>query len=511
MNHEPDAAPILRVENLCKVYAHVVANDNVNLELKRGEIHCLLGENGAGKTTLIECIFGAYKPSSGKIYVKGRRVDLNSPKDAIELGIGVIHQNFVLVPPMSVIENILVGTRMLGLWMKRDQTSERVQALCQTYGISLNLNAAVADLSLGEQQWVEILKALYAEAEILILDEPTAVLTPQETDRLFDILRKMTRDGLSIILVTHKLREVIAISDRVTVLRRGQVVATVNTADVAVAELAHMMVGRDVGFHRDKVAIAASAKAVLELNEIRAYGDDGQLALTDISLQVRSHEILGLAGVGGNGQTELFDAIVGVRPLSQGSISIDGKDVTVKSPSARFRVGLASIAQDRIHQGLLMDCSVQENLILGLQHRSPFSIAGVLQRKAIEQFAQRSILSYEISTSGPKQRTGELSGGNLQKLILARELWQDIKCLVAGSPTRGLDVGAADFVHERLADLRDAGVGIFLISEDIDEVIGLSDRIAVIFEGRILGVFEALQITRQEIGLLMAGVEETAE
>lgn len=501
------AEPLLRIENVTKQFPQVLANDSISLTIQKGEIHCLLGENGAGKSTLAEMLYGVHQPDAGAIYYKGQPVKLSSPRDAIDLGIGMVHQHFVLVPPLSVVENIVVGTESVGPLLDLGQASRKLEALCAEYGVELDLQAKIWHLSVGQQQWVEILKALYVGVDLLILDEPTAVLTPQEADKLFAIIRKMRADGLSIIFITHKLKEVMAVSDRVSVLRKGQLVSTVNTTDMTREDLACMMVGREVVFQIEKDELTPGP-VLLEISDLRAQDDRGHEALCGLSLEVREGEILGLAGVSGNGQRALFDVLTGARKATAGRVLLEGKDITNRSPRSIARRGVASVPEDRIHQGLIMDFGVDENLILGLQRESPFSKAGFLNRTAIGSFSRELIDSYEIMTPSATQVTKVLSGGNLQKVIMARELSQQPKCLIVNQPTRGLDVGATEYVRRRLLEQRDRGAAILLTSEDLDEIFNLATRIAVIFKGEIVGIFDAEEATIEEVGLLMAGGRE---
>lgn len=498
---------ILEVDSLRKTFHHVVANDEVSVQIRKGEVHCLLGENGAGKSTLAKCIYGAYKADTGRILMHGEEVEITSPKDAIRLKIGMVHQHFVLVPPMTALENIVVGVSTGSIVLDLKSARAKIQALCDNYQLDINLDERVDELSVGQQQWVEILKALYVGVDILILDEPTAVLTPQETAKLFNILRQMTSEGISIILITHKLYEVMSISDRVTVLRKGKVVAERETKDVSTEELARLMVGREVTFRVKKEKLD-SGDVVFEIAELHALRDNGAAALVDFSLTVHRNEILGLAGVGGNGQDELFDIIAGVRKPMRGQVFMSGQNITDMTPSDRSSNGLASIPPDRIEQGLLMGFSVGDNLILGFQHTQRFMSQIFLNEKKIREFANESIQNFNIATSGPEQIARELSGGNLQKLILARELSHKIDFIIASCPTRGLDVGAMQYVHEQLVLLRGKGAGILLVSEDLDEVMNVSDRIAVIYKGQIMGIVKADTISREEIGLLMAGIQD---
>ncbi len=456
---------------------------------------------------MAECLYGTYQPDGGSIYFKGRQIRLTSPRDAINLGIGMVHQHFVLVPPMNVIENIIIGTQKKGLFLRTEEAEKKIQRLCDEYGIDLDIHAPIKELSVSQQQWTEILKALYVGVDLLILDEPTAVLTPQEIMALFRTVKKMAEQGLSVILITHKFSEVLEVSDRITVLRKGKLIGTVETRSINDRELARMMVGRDVIFRVEKEEVKPG-ELVLELDGVTLRNSQKMKKLDNIHLQIRRHEILGLAGVGGNGQRSLYNAIIGISPLDEGRILLCEEDLAKKSVADRMMACLAGIPEDRIKQGLLMDFSVKESLLLGRHNRPPFSRFGWLCKKKIREFAERSIANYEIAVQNGDVRTGTLSGGNLQKVILARELAHDPCCVVASQPTRGLDVGAIEYVHRRLLDLRREGAGILLISEDLDELFNLSDRLAVIYKGRIMGVFDVNDVTREKVGLLMAGISE---
>ena len=500
---------ILRIKNQTKRFANVVANEKINMQVHEGEIHCLLGENGAGKSTLAECLYGFFRPDSGNFIFKGKDYSPRSPRDAIEAGIGMVHQHFVLSPPMTVMENIVVGIESESIWLDLKSAGRKVDSLCQEYGLDLNLNAVVGQLSVGKQQWVEILKALYVGVDLLILDEPTASLTPQEVKKLFEILGKMKANGLSVILITHKLHEVMEISDRVTVLRKGKLVGTVTTKDVNREKLVNMMVGRAVSFQVTK-KLLEPGQAVLELSDLHVLKDSGLPGINGFSLVVHKNEIVGLAGVAGNGQSELFDAIVGVRQLQKGQILLSGEDISNASPDKIIKKGIASIPPDRMTQGLLMGFPIKENLILGWHQSAPFRKGMQLQYGVIGQFAEQAIKDFEVAATSGEQIAKTLSGGNLQKVILARELSHDPRFVIASSPTRGLDVGAMEYVHKRLVELRDSGIGILLISEDLDEVFNVSDRIAVIYNGQVMGIFDANEATREGVGLLMAGFREGA-
>ena len=494
---------ILSVDGVTKRFPGVVANDAVSLEVRRGEIHCLLGENGAGKTTLADILYGVYRPDEGTVTLKGRSLELHTPHDAIKAGIGMVHQHFELVPPMSVVENVVIGTSARQ-WLDLTDVRKRLGEFFDSYDVQIDPDAEVGRLSVGEQQWVEIFKTLYFGVEILILDEPTAVLTPQGVEELFRILRRMRSEGLTIVLITHKLKEVMELSDRVTVLRLGKVVGTVNTADVDMGDLARMMVGREVLFQFEKRR-STPKDPILQVDDIYLESVTGRGSLKGLSLSVRSGEVVGLAGVSGNGQNALFDALVGVDKPSSGSIRIDGVD-TAPFPANRIaQLGVASVPADRLAQGLMMDFTVTENLVLGRHRSARFSRGGLLRGSAISAFAKKSIAGFDIRTPSASQPTRTLSGGNLQKVIMARELSGQPKLLVAHQPTRGLDISASEYVRGRLLAERDRGAGVLLMSEDLDEIIQLSDRIAVIFDGRILSTTTPGQADLESIGLSMAG------
>ncbi len=496
---------LLRLEKICKTFPGVVANDHVDLEILPGEIHALLGENGAGKTTLMNCVYGVYRPDSGTIYWKGRPVEIHQARDAIALGIGMVHQHFMLVPPLTVAENIILGLpspREPLLDLK--SASRQIRELAQSYGLPIEPDVPVWQLPVGVQQRVEILKALYRQAELLILDEPTAVLTPGEVEELFKVLRAFKEKGLSIIFISHKLEEVMTISDRITVMRAGKVVDTLPASRTNPRELARMMVGREVFLHIEKPP-CTPGEVVLELENVRAQSDRDLPALKGISLQVRAGEIVGIAGVDGNGQTELAEVIAGLRRVTEGRIRVLGKDITNCMPKDIIDLGVAFVPPDRQHMGLLLDFTVSENLIGKSFDRPPFSRYGFLQRRFIENFCDGAIRSCDIRTPHAQVPVKLLSGGNQQKVVLARELSLQPKLLVASQPTRGLDVGATEYIRRQMVEARSAGTAILLISTELDEVLSLSDRIAVIYEGEIMGIMSAAEADLQEIGLLMAG------
>ncbi len=506
-NEDTARGVVLRVRDLRKCFLDNVANDNVSIDVLRGEVHCLLGENGAGKSTLAKCICGMYRADSGEILVNGKSVTIRSPRDAIALRIGVVHQHFVLVASMTGLENIIVGTRSTSGALDLKKAKRQVEEICRSYHLQIDLDARIDTLAVGQQQWVEILKALYTGVDILVLDEPTASLTPQEAERLFAILRRMRTEGIAVLLITHKLYEVMDIADRVTVMRHGKVMATRLKTQVTKEELARLMVGRDVELRISK-GVAQVGGCVCSLKEATLRTVEGRLALQGVSLDVRGGELVGIAGVGGNGQDELFDILVGVARVSSGEVILNSRVINGLAPSDRMALGMASIPPDRITQGLLMGFALKDNLVFGFHHTNRFKAGPFLKAGRIRDFALECIHRYDIVTSGPDQLTSQLSGGNLQKLILARELSHEVAFLVASCPTRGLDVGATEFIRQRLVGLRDQGVAILLISEDLDEVLELADRFAVMFRGEIMGVFRPDEITREGIGLLMAGVRD---
>ncbi|NQS91877.1 MAG: ABC transporter ATP-binding protein [Chloroflexi bacterium] len=419
----------------------------------------------------------------------------------------MVHQHFVLAEPMNAVENIIVGEESTGAILHLHEETAKIQKLADLYGLTLDLALPVSQLSVGEQQWIEILKALYVGVDLLLLAEPTALLTPQEVDKLFNIIRKMAADGISIILITHKLHEVMDISNRVTVLRKGKTIDTVETTDSSKGSLAELLVGREFDFRVNKEKIEPGPP-VLEIQGLTVLRDNGTTGVDDFSLTIHQGEIVGLAGVSGNGQPELFDACVGVRVQEKGNIWLDGGEITGLSPLVISNLGLASVPQDRLKQGLISDFTVQENLILGIHGNEPFSKNSVIKWSVVKSHSIDAIDNFEIATRGPDQKVKQLSGGNLQKVLLAREISKEVKALVASSPTRGLDINATYYVYKRFLNLLAEGTGILLISEDLDEIYNISDRIAVIFNGKLMGIFNVEDVTREKIGLLMAGVKE---
>ncbi len=490
----------VEMRDIYKKFGTVVASDRVNFTLRKGEIHALLGENGAGKTTLMRILYGLYHADEGEILVDGQVVEIKSPKDAIEVGIGMVTQHFALVPPLTVTENIVLGYTD-GFRLKMAEAHQKVAAASKKYGIGVDPTALVKDLSVGQRQRVEILKALYRDAKVLILDEPTAVLVPQEVDLLFESLQRLQQQGLSVIFISHKLNEVMTITNRVTVLRSGQLAGTVATKDTSQAELARMMVGRET-FGVSKEAEARSGQVALRVKNLAALDNKGLPALKDITLDVHTGEIVGLAGVSGNGQPELAQVLSGTRPCTTGQVMVMGQDLTNADPARLMAAGVGRIPEDR-HASVVNGMTVAQNM--ALEHLENFVNNGMLDHRHIRQHAEKLIEQYQIKASpGDKIRT--LSGGNMQKVILARVFERDPKVIVVSQPTRGLDVGATEYVRGKLLEQRGRGAAILLISEDLDEILELSDRIAVIYEGEIMGILPASQADTERLGLLMSGV-----
>ncbi len=499
----------VEMRDIVKRFPGVVANDHVTFIAKRGEIHALLGENGAGKSTLMNILSGLYTPEEGEIRINGEKVIFHSPRDAIEAGVGMVHQHFRLVPTLTVVENVVLGLDEPKFRLNLEKAKAQIRALSEQYGLKIDPDAFIWQLSVGEQQRVEIIKALYRGAQILILDEPTAVLTPQETEELFKTLHSMAEKGHTLIFISHKLDEVMAIADRVTVLRQGKVVATVEIEEVTKEKLAEMMVGRPVIFRIDKPAIEPG-KEVLRVENLHVQNDKGLPALNGVSFVVREHEIVGIAGVSGNGQAELAEALYGLRPIEQGHLYLYGREITHASTREIIREGVAQIPEDRHKEGSLGDMSLSENLIMKNYRRKPVAKGPLIDWHYVREFARGLVKRFNIVAPSIHTKARLLSGGNLQKLILARELSSDPGLIIAMHPTQGLDVGATEAVRKQLIDERNKGAGILLISEDLDEVMQLSDRILVIYEGEIMGEVPADKADRNEIGLMMAGQRLTA-
>ncbi|MGE5577212.1 MAG: ABC transporter ATP-binding protein [Syntrophothermus sp.] len=498
--------PIVRMKGIRKVFPGVVANDGIDLEIFPGEIHTLLGENGAGKTTLMNVLYGLYQPDAGEIYVRGQRVVIGDPNVAISLGIGMVHQHFMLVPPFTVAENIVLGDepRRNRVFIDMKKAVKDVEAISEKYGLKVDPLARVENISVGMQQRVEILKALHRGAEILILDEPTAVLTPQEVRELKVITDNLAAEGKAIIFITHKLKEVMAMSHRITVIRRGKVVGNADPQKTTPAALASLMVGREVLLQVEKGS-SRPGETLLAVENLEAQNNRKLPALQGVSFELRAGEILGIAGVDGNGQSELVEVITGLRKATGGRLVIKGREMTNKSARQIAEAGVAHIPEDRQKRGLILDFNVAENMILGSYFKKPFSGGINLRYDRVYGHARELIGEFDVRTPHEKTPAKSLSGGNQQKVILAREFDMEPDILVAAQPTRGLDVGAIEFVHRRLVEQRDKGKAILLVSLELDEIISLSDRIAVIYGGKIVGIVDAADADEEELGLMMAG------
>ncbi len=485
--------------------SRVLASDDVSLEVQPGEVHAIVGENGAGKTTLMSILYGLVPPDEGEIFVNGQQVRIAHPNDAIRLGIGMVHQHFKLVPSFTIAENIMLGIEPnRSGFIDGKAEAESVRKLAESFGLPVNPNLRVREVSVGMQQRVEILKILQRNAQVLILDEPTAVLTPQEVHELLTVVRKLAQTGRTILLITHKLIEVKEVADRVTIMRRGRNVGTYQVSGISVRDTATMMVGRAVILQVEKTPAKPGA-VVLQADHLLVAGAGGIPAVFGTSLEVRAGEIFGVAGVTGNGQTELIEALVGLRPVDGGAITFLGKDITHTSVRDRRTNGLAHIPEDRMVMGLNLTTNLDENVVVTSYQNSPYSRRGVFRFGEVRSLAQRIVDAFAIQSARVGEKIRTLSGGNLQKIVLGRELKGDPKLIVANQPTRGLDVGSIEFVHKTLIEQRDRGAAVLLVSVELDEIMALSDRIAVMFQGRILGVFDRAEATEENIGLLMAG------
>ena len=495
----------IEMREISKRFPAVLANDKVTLRVKEGTIHAIIGENGAGKTTLMNILYGLYEPDGGEILVKGQRVAFRSAMDAIRQGIGMVHQHFMLIPRLSVADNIVLGEEPhRGVRYDGKAAVQRVEEVCRTYGIHIDPKARVRDISLGMQQRVEIVKTLYRGADVIILDEPTAVLTPQEIDDLGLVLKGLKERGKTILIITHKLEEVMDFSDEITVLRAGRHVITVRKEDTSIPELTAYMVGREVHLGGHKQPVDGS-QVMLQLDHV-SFHQKGRQALEDISLTIHSGEILGIAGIDGSGQTELTELVAGILPCDQGSLTFRGEDITRVSIARRKAGGIGFIAQDRRRHGLILDFSVEENLLLGMQRREEFVRRRFLQDgRRIREMAERRIQDFDIRPPLRTSRASTLSGGNQQKVVIAREMGPDPALIVADQPTRGVDVGAIEFIHNTLVEHRNRGGSVLLASLELDEVLLLSDRIAVMYSGRLIGILDAAEATREKIGLMMVG------
>ena len=507
---------VVKFEHVSMEFPGVLANDDVSLEIKKGEVFALVGENGAGKSTLMNILYGINTPTNGEVYVKGQRIEHFSPKAAIERGVGMVHQHFMLVPSFTVAQNIVLSRepRRLGVFFDNAKAERETRGLVEEYGLEVDPAATVRDISVGLQQRVEILKTLYRGADILILDEPTAVLTPQETDELFDVIRRIVREKqMTVIIITHKLYEVMAISDRVGVMRQGRLAGLENTRDVNEKILASMMVGRPVLFdHLEKTG--ETGDVIIGVEDLRVGDNRGLEAVRGVSLSVRAGEVLGIAAIEGNGQSELLEAICGLRRAESGHVRIGGEDVTNRSPGEIRARGLANIPEDRLATGVDKFASVTDNLLVGRQRDKEFNALGFHQkRSSIERYASELYERFDIRGAGVDTEVGSMSGGNMQKVVVAREFSYDTPALVISQPTRGVDIGAMEFIHTRIIEKRNSGCAVLLSSADLDEVFRLSDRIITLYEGRVTGEFRADSISKEEIGYYMTGHrgEEAAE
>lgn len=498
-------AKALEMRAITKQFPRVLANDKVDFDLNHGEIHALVGENGSGKSTLMSILYGLYQKDGGEIIVRGQPVQITEPRQAIDLKIGMVFQHFMLIEPLTVAENIVLGSEIRkGPFLDHKRMVSEVERLSEEYGLKIDPNAKVADLSVGLQQRVEILKALYRGADILILDEPTAVLTPQEVEDLFEVLNTLKSKGTSIVFITHKIKEVLAVSDRVSVLRRGKKIGTKSTAETNEQELAEMMVGRVVLLRVEK-GPAKPGREVLRLDGVTVKDQFGHVKVNNVSLTVRSGEVLGIAGVEGNGQSELVEAIAGLTKVAGGSIHLSNQDITGWSPLRVRRAGFGLVPEDRHRRGLVLDYSVADNLILGLHGSKPFVHNGLRSEKKIAEHAEELIRDYDIRPPVASQPARALSGGNQQKIVVAREFTQNPDLLICSQPTRGVDVGAIEFIHQQVIAQRDQGAAVLLVSAELDEVLSLSDRVAVMYNGEIVNVMPIEEVTEHKLGFLMLG------
>jgi ABC-type uncharacterized transport system ATPase subunit len=498
-------APALEMRGITKRYPGVVANDGIDLEVRPGEIHALLGENGAGKTTLMNILYGLARPDEGEILIDGSPVRIANPTDAIARGINMVHQHFMLVPVLTVAENILLGEETMAgpIFIDRAEAKRRIVELGKQFGFEIDPDVKVGELSVGWQQRVEILKALYRNAKVLVLDEPTAVLTPQETDEIFAVLRRLAEEGHSIVFISHKLYEVLAIADRITVIRRGRVVGSRIPAETDESDLAALMVGRDVQLVVDR-GESHPGEVRLQVEGLKVRDDRGSEVVRGVDFEIRAGEIFGIAGVAGNGQDELVEAIVGLRKPAAGSVRLDGRDVTNATTRQMTNLGTGYVPADRHRFGLVLSFSVADNLVLTDYYRPPYAHGIVRNDEAIEERGARAIAEYDVRTPSPDVMAGTLSGGNQQKLVVARELDGDLRLIVLDQPTRGLDVGSIEFIHRQAIKKRDAGTAVLLVSAELDEVLELSDRVAVMYRGQIVSVVDGRTADRNEIGMLMA-------
>jgi simple sugar transport system ATP-binding protein len=500
--------PVLELRGITKSFPGVLANDSINLSVEKGKILALLGENGAGKTTLMNILYGLYKPDKGQIFINGEEATIQNPSDAIARGIGMVHQHFMLIPVMTATENVMLGVEPIryGIFLDKSKVAKRILEISKQYDLEVDPNAYISDLPVGAQQRVEIIKVLYRQADILILDEPTAVLTPQEVEGLFKVLRSLVANGKSVIFITHKLKEVLAIADTISVLRGGKVVGTLNTKDASQEKLATLMVGREVNLVVKKKP-ATPGGVVLSVKDLCVRDESENLIVDRASFEVYAGEVLGVAGVQGNGQTELVYALTGLAPVLSGEISIMGKPLHHSSPRNILERGVAHIPEDRQRHGLILPFPVHDNLVMCTYYQPPFTKGLDLQQKIIIETAEKLVDQFDVRTPNVFVPVSTLSGGNQQKVIVAREFSRPIKLLIASQPTRGLDVGSIEYIHSRIVEKRDEGTAVLLVSPELDEIIALSDRIAVMYKGQIVDIVPAARVNKAYLGLLMAGVK----
>lgn len=505
-------SPLMELRGITKSFPGVLANDHIDLILNEREIHAILGENGAGKTTLMNILYGLYSPDEGEIFIRGSKVNIRNPHDAIDLGIGMVHQHFMLIPVFTVTENVMLGvesTKGAGI-LDRKSVSKQISDISARFGLKVEPDSMVEDLSVGVQQRVEIIKVLYRKADILIFDEPTAVLTPQEAEEFFKVVHSLVEQGKSVIFITHKLKEVLEIADRITVFRNGKVVGTTIPAHSTEASLASMMVGREVILTVDKKP-AKPGEVILDVADLQAMDDRHLMAVKGVSFQVKAGEILGIAGVQGNGQKELVEALTGLRSYTGGKVELLGEDVTRASPRTIREAGTAHVPEDRQSDGLVLPFPIKDNLVLNTYYEPPFTRGLNLNDNEIVKTAEQRVKEFDIRTPSVLLPASTLSGGNQQKVIVAREFSRPIKLLIASQPTRGLDVGSIEYIHGQIVKKRDEGCAVLLVSPELDEIMSLSDRIAVMFDGKILDIIPAKDATKEGLGLLMAGIRSNAQ
>ncbi len=499
------AQNIIELKNIVKRFGKVVANNNINLAVQKGEVHAIVGENGAGKSTLMKILYGLYHPDEGEIILNGEKIQKNSPKNAVKHGIGMVHQHFMLIPPLTVAENVILGmeTRS-GIFIDLDTANKKIRQLSEDFNLHIDPTKKIEDLSVGENQRVEIIKVLYRGANILILDEPTAVLTPKEVEEFFKVIKSLVAQGKTVIIITHKLDEIMNISSRITVIKHGQTVGTVNTKDTNPKEIAKMMVGREVLLQVDKPE-ANVGDTVLSVTNLSVHKNRDVLALDNINFSINAGQVLGIAGVEGNGQTELIEALMGLNneKIKSGSIQLQGKDVTSLNTKERLNTGFSHVPEDRHKRGLVLEYSIRDNLILGQQHE--FTKSSFLEQEKIDKHAEALISEFDIRPPHKEVLSGGLSGGNQQKVIIAREFYRKFKFLIAAQPTRGVDIGAIEFIHKQIIKARGEGKAILLLSAELSEILSLSDKIAVLYKGKIVKILDSDKTNESELGMLMTG------